>query len=459
MVEADEVLGGAERRIGELVTGVMNEDGIPGLGLAVVDGRDTLLARGFGARDLATNAPVTPETLFGLGSVTKSFTALAIARLADRGNLSVEDPVSNYVPLDVDEEITVHHLLSHTSGLPSNGLANVLLGRLTGTREYGVPLASREEFYAHVNDAARADRTPPGEEFFYYASGFVVLGDVIEAVTGEPYAEHVEALLADAGMERTTFGASAFESATDAMTPYLLGDDGPEERPYPTHELVTATGGLFAPVAELAEYLKLQSNGGRVGETTVLGETAVERMHRPHVRAGGRFGAYGYGMMRSSFGDDTLIGHGGDAVVSSAYVGFLEDRSLGVALVANASPGYSLEHLGRGVLAVLTGGDPHEDVPFFRWRRHRDRLTGTYESFRGIKRVTVHRDGSGLRMEVDGIASSAELSLVPATDGPTPTRFHATSATGDRQSVRFVFDDEGTTLHYDRWILRRDGPT
>lgn len=83
MAEGGNVSATKKQRIETFVTGVMNEDSIPGLGLAVVDGKHRSLVEGYGARDLATNAPVTAETLFGLGSVTKSFTALAIMQLAD----------------------------------------------------------------------------------------------------------------------------------------------------------------------------------------------------------------------------------------------------------------------------------------------------------------------------------------------------------------------------------------
>ena len=104
--------------------GMMAEHGVPGLAVAVARDGAEVYAEGFGTREIGTDAPVTPDTIFGVASVTKSFTALAIMQLHEAGKLSVDDPVTRYLPAfrtpdaEATRAITLHHFLTHTSGLP-----------------------------------------------------------------------------------------------------------------------------------------------------------------------------------------------------------------------------------------------------------------------------------------------------------------------------------------------------
>lgn len=124
-----EVAPGTIRDIEALVTDWLHDEGVPGVSLAVVDEDGELYAEGFGARDIASNAPATPDTLYGMGSISKSVTALAVIQLAKAGALSVEDPVNEYVdhyePAPGDP-ITIVELLTHTSGMPATALGTTL---------------------------------------------------------------------------------------------------------------------------------------------------------------------------------------------------------------------------------------------------------------------------------------------------------------------------------------------
>jgi CubicO group peptidase (beta-lactamase class C family) len=134
-------------RLESFVRDRLAADSLPGLSLAVVDRDGLVYAEGFGSRDLAANDPATPQTLYGIGSVTKSFTALAVTILAERGRLNVDDPVAEHAafPLESpgEEPVRLHHLLSHSSGLPSLGVSEALIARRTRSGEAGVPLGSR----------------------------------------------------------------------------------------------------------------------------------------------------------------------------------------------------------------------------------------------------------------------------------------------------------------------------
>lgn len=443
------------------VRDVVSEDDVPGIGVTVVDEDDTLFAEGIGARDLASNEPATPETLYGIGSTTKSFTAVALLGLVEDGLLSLDDSVCEYLPVAFDESVTVHHLLSHTSGAPSNGMANVLLSRLTGVGEQGVPLSDRAEFLEHVNEALEQTSFEPGSRFHYYASGFTLLGLLIEEVSGQSYREVVaERVLEPLGMTRSTFSQSAFEEESDRMTPYAPTAEGFEPAPFPFHDLIDATGGLLAPVDELAAYVRFFLNDGDHDGTQVMSPEMVEKMCTAHADTEGEMGVdgYGYALMIDEIDRDPLIGHSGDAVVSSGYVGFLPESGYGVAIGCNTSPPFKLNLLGGAILAIVRGGSPTDSVPYFERRERFAELAGTYDAYRGTKRVRAIPEGARLSLEVEGMIGSTRVPLVPQSLESDRATFDAVQASATPMTVEFVDRDGRTELRMERWHLQRTGP-
>lgn len=445
-----------KEQIQGFLTELIVEDDLPGASVAVVNGSETVYAEGFGARNLAENTPATGETLFGIGSVTKSFTALATMQLVDDGKLELDDPVAEYIPLD-SAEVTIESLLSHTAGVPSNCMAHVLLGRFAGVDDPMTPMSDFDDFLHHVNgsfpDEVVAD---PGERFYYYATGFTLLGAVIETVTGKDYREYMrERVLDPLEMHRSTFSREAFLADDDRMTPYLTDENGASERPYPFHPLTEATGGLMASAPELANYLRVQINQGEFEGEQLVAPALARQLHEPHVEASEAYGSYGYGWMTNEFLGETLVGHSGDAVVGTAGLTFLPGSELGVVVLSNTSPGYRLSHIARGVLAILKGEDPRRAVALFSHRDRLDEVTGTYATYRGIKTAEVTREGGTLAVEFQGIAGYNELTLVPKSSGGGSYEFETVTDTGDRTPVEFVPTEDGFDMDYDRYVLHR----
>jgi len=162
----------------------------------IAKGDKILLRKGYGSANFELNVANTPETVFRIGSITKSFTALSILQLEEKGKLKLTDPVVNYVPElpAAWREITIHQLLCHKSGIPD----------FVNARAYGDFSDSR-----HVENALKeyADKpllTRPGEVLRYSNSGYILLGRVIEHVTGESYRDYLNAnILKPAGMTHT----------------------------------------------------------------------------------------------------------------------------------------------------------------------------------------------------------------------------------------------------------------
>jgi CubicO group peptidase (beta-lactamase class C family) len=451
----------ARKRVESFVDDCAVEGNLPGVSLAVVSADDGLrYANGFGARNLERNRPMTADTLFGIGSVTKSFTTLAVMQLVEDGALAVDDPVSDYLSVYDDapgEPMTVHELMCHGSGMPSDASAVALIRRYAGLDGDPVPLSDADDFDRHVESSVD-DRVLDREEpFFYYNSGYTVLGRLIEAVSGRPYREYVgERVLDPLGMERTTFDREAVADDDDALTGYVTDDDGQTEAAFPHDPVVDAPGGLLSSVRELAPYLRMQMNGGGLDGERLLGEDLVESMHAPYrtreTRLDGTEQEYGYGWMSREFLGDRLVGHGGTITVSTGYVGFLKDAGLGVAVGCNTASDVHPMDIGPAVLAILSGEAP-ESVAFFGLRSKVEAVAGTYESHRGVVEARVERAGGGARLSL----SDREFSLHPTSADPGDLTFETVTAAGNREPVEFRRTDDGMELYVKRWRLRRTG--
>ncbi|MFB6298821.1 MAG: serine hydrolase [Halobacteriales archaeon] len=431
-------------------------DGLPGASVGIVEDDSLVYANGVGSRDLDSNEPATERTLYGVGSVSKSFTALSIMQLAETGELDVTDPIVDYLDVDFDADppIRIHDLLTHSSGLPSLGVSTVLLNRKANVRELGVPMGGLDDFLTHVRNATDELAAPPGERFFYCNAGYSLLGLIIEAVSGRSFDQYVaDEIFEPLGMRRSLFRQSAFDRADDRMTPHRLTDGGPEPAPLPVRELSFPAGGVVTSVGELSRYLRAQMADGTFDSTRLAATEAFERMHAPHVETDS--GPYGYGWRRSSVGERTIIGHSGSIAVASAYAGFTSDRNWGVVLGCNASPSYPLSVTGHGIFAILDGGDPDEIVPFFRRRRAIEALTGTYESYRGILTVSVVERGGILELRYESDTGRDSQALVPTEDSFRTYEFEAPAAAGHRRTVEFDADGEGIDLYIDRWRLHK----
>ncbi|GAB7011981.1 serine hydrolase [Halolamina salina] len=461
-----------EREIARLCRRVVREENLPGLSVAVTDADDTLFAEGFGSRDLAGNRPATPETLYGIASCTKSFAGVALLQLAESGICNLDDPVSAYTPVEFEEpEPTLHHLLTHSSGLPSLGVSETLLARRLRLPDPNVPLGDIEDFYAHV-DGADAERTdPPGERFAYCNTGYALLGETVESLTGKPFEEYVaEHVFEPLGMERSTFDDHEFSMADDHMTQYRQTEDGLMASSLPTRDIGAATGGILTSVSEMAQYLRLHLNGGAAAGERLLDAETLARAHEGYIdvpgTSPGREGPdrqYGYGWFRDEgfLGDRTLLGHSGSITVSSAYQGFLPDEGVGVALAANTSPAFPLGVVGEGVLATVLDEDPAESVPFFRLRRRHRRLAGEYSAYEGVMGATVERDGATLRVDFDHPLKDGEAVLFPAEPDESDSRdadavyqYETVDSAGRREPVEFRVEDGEASLLIDRWRLR-----
>ena len=442
------------------VAEAMQRDHVPGLSLAVVKDGHVIYARGFGARRLQDNAPATPDTLYGVGSCTKSFTALAIMQLVQQGKLSLKDPVKKHLPeFKVGKEenpITIHNLLTHSSGIPGLSAEWVENSRLMGLSEKWVPFSSFEDFLSLVNDAKDEVAAPPGNKFFYSNEGYMLLGMIIERISEMPYESYIrEKILKPLKMNRSTFLKDEYEKDEDVMTPYLLEkkDEGVVATPtiHPMSRLCYANGGLMSSARELATYLVTNMNHGIFGDAKLLDSGLMQEMHKPHIQTNWasfiptHFGKiwYGYGWtMNDDFFGHVLIGHSGSTGASSAHLSFLTDLNVGVVYACNVGGGELVGLVPSVALALLMGKDPFKEIPVFEIERKMAMLAGEYAGYKGIVKTSVVRKGGLLFIESNEKGAEFSLALIPESDKLENLKFYIPGA-GVRMAAEFVVEASG----------------
>ncbi len=310
---------------------------VPGLSLAVVDGDEILMTRGYGVADVRTGAPVDDETGFYIASATKSFTALGVAGMAARGEVSLDAPISAWI---ADPEwssglvgsVSLADLLSHRSGLDNNPMA--FRAAYSGDHSPAVMQGLAAE------TVQRPD-TPPGV-FRYSNAGYNLATTLLEARHGRDWRVMVrEEVLAPAGMTQTTAWVSEAGRERTLAVGHL--GDGSTPRVSPLQKVdatMQSAGGLVSTARDMARWLELQINDGLIDDRRVFPAGLIRSTHRPLVNQDKSFGAYhrdGYGLgwQVGRFGTDLLIHHFGNFSGSRAHVSFMPDRRLGVAVMVN----------------------------------------------------------------------------------------------------------------------------
>lgn len=446
-----------------LVVEWMTDNDVPGASVAIVDGNETVYAEGFGARNLAANRPATPETLYMLGSCSKTFTALAVLQLVERGALSLEDSVSEYLPVLEDvpgEPITVERLLTHTSGMPDDLAATVALLRSELGVGPSVPLTSRTDFYRHVDSNADRRLTDADGEFLYWNSGYTLLGFLVESVTDRSFPEYVTGeILEPVGMERSTYSREEFEATADTITPYFQEDERPEPVAAAFDEFTHANGGLMSPVVEMASFLSETVTGDGPPAIPDVDADVLEAMQRPRAamdtRIDGTEVGYGYGWMSQPFLDDRLVGHGGSSAATSYAFWGLRDAGIGVAVGCNIRPELTPRYFAQAVLATLLGRDPGRTVPSLMLREKYDQLTGEYSSHRDIVSITVEQEGPTLRVVQETPHGERTVPLIPESLSPDELSFYTVTESGTRQPVEFYTDEDGVSVVFQRLRYRK----
>jgi CubicO group peptidase (beta-lactamase class C family) len=440
----------------------MSDAKIMGLSIAVIEDKRVTYSNGFGFRDFDRGTSATPRTTYCIGSVTKPFTALAVMQLCERGLMGLDDPIESYVDFTarpMGEPILVRHLLSHSSGFPSLGYAEATLGMATGTTDAWFPISSPSDLLVFMGGAEEWALSQPGRRYAYLNEGYILLGSIIEKVSGVGYADYVKQnILEPLQMRRTTFDEEDVEKDDDVATPYVTSQEGEKVATrYPYGQMI-ADGGLMSNALDMARFVTALLSGGELDDARVASPETVREMMAPKIRTTEEphdevgYRHYGYGLrVKTGFLGHSLVYHSGSVFGSSGYMGLIPDLGVGVAVLANG--GYFLEDIGEYALALLTGRD-HLEIPYFRRTRQLDGLTGTYTAFKDTSSYEVSRSGGILELTMSFGRRTYTRPLIPVDlDGePKEFKLYGIDAV---TPVQFFRRGGETIMVYDRTMAKR----
>lgn len=311
----------------------------------VADGGTVVFKKGYGFADFEWQIPNTPDTKFRLGSITKQFTATLVLQLVGESRLSLETTLAEALPYyrrDTGGRVTIHHLLNHTSGIPS----------YTDQPDFDDIMRDRYDVREFVERHCSGDLAfEPGSTFRYNNSGYFILGAIIEQVTGKPYAQVLaERILDPLGMRATGYDLSGplLEKRARAYERRLAGVANAD---YLDMSLPYAAGSLYSTVEDL--FIWDQALYG----DTVLPAAAKAKMFTPGLSAYG----YGWIIRPQPIGPDKAerltIGHGGGINGFNTIITRVpDDRHLVVLL--NNTGGTNLAAMAAGILDILYGRTP-----------------------------------------------------------------------------------------------------
>jgi CubicO group peptidase (beta-lactamase class C family) len=344
---------GALARLDEYVARHMRETGAPGMSVALAGRGGAVRVSAYGLADTKTGARVAPETLFEIGSISKSFAAVALLQMLDEGRVDLHRPVVEYLPwLKLKQHhgaVTAHHLVSHTSGLPGAPLLPESLAE------------GLETFFK------------PGEKFVYSNIGYLVLGLLIETLDRRPFADALAArVLKPLGMTASS------PVISHSLRPRMAVGYSPEfeDRPFPLRgrvaeaswvEVDTAAGGVASTSTDMVAYMRMLLNRGAVGTRRLISENSFELLTKPVIKAPfrGEEASYAYGFWVSrDKGGATRLRHTGGMVAFSSSLDVDLTNGLAAFASVNASlSGYRPVAVTRHALELLNAERAGRELP------------------------------------------------------------------------------------------------
>jgi CubicO group peptidase (beta-lactamase class C family) len=326
----------------EFVAQVLKDWKVPGLAIAVVqDGKVTLL-KGYGYRDMEKQLPVTPSTLFAIGSITKSFTVTTLGMEMDEGKVDWDKPVRDYLPTfkmftaDLTEQMTIRDLITHRSGLPRHDLV-----------WYSSDF-SREDLLRRLQFLEPSK--PLRSTFQYNNLMFMTAGYIAGQLNGTSWEDAVaQRLFKPLEMTGTNFSELDTQNSADFAQPYRKGRDLkaelkriPFDPQCPNRCAMGPAGEINSNVADMSKYLLFHMNGGKVEGKQLLSENNSIQMQTPQMAIPGApaykelgEGSYGMGFFLSSYRGHKVVEHGGAIDGFTANFSFLPAERIGVVVLTN----------------------------------------------------------------------------------------------------------------------------
>ncbi len=432
---------------------------VPGVSIAVMHDQELLAAGGFGLADPAGGRAATADTLYSICSISKLFTRIAVMRERDAGRLRLDDPVSAHLDWfsieDVhpgDEEITVRGLLTHSAGLP---------------RESDYPYWTAQGYPFPTHDAiverlAEQETLYPASRFFQYSNlGLTLAGEIVAAVSGEPFGSYMRSHILDPLEMRSTFPEIPRHVPLDrlAVGHTALRRDGTRD-PVPLFDIagIAPAAGFVSSAADLAKFAAWQSRLLDDGGEEVLRASTLREMQRVHWVDPDWETTWGLGFAVSREGDRTFVTHGGGCPGYYTHFRYQPDARLAVIALSNAigteTGLYTLrgfDLVGPAVAAALESpdGTPERDPAL-------DAYVGVYGSIWGQTAIVRWEEGLA-EVDLDSRDPKESLVRLRKTGEHTFVKVRDDDDTVPGEEFLFEIGEDGLATRYLRhsnWVER-----
>lgn len=371
----------------------------PGAAFAVVVEDRVIHQSGSGIAQMEDESPITSETIFRIGSITKQFTAICVLRARDHGLLSLNDTVSNYFPelLGSMDEITIHHVLCHQSGIPD-------LPRIPEMRSLMAVDSSPAELLAIIGKQEL--EFDPGTRYSYSNSGYVILGAILEKLTALSLDDIFHQWIIDPlGMDHTYCSDSPPQD--EIARGYFQREEGFVKAPEIHSSLLYAAGCMWSTCADMAKW------NAALGTEKVLSTVSIEEAFRPKPLKDGSPTDYGYGFRSCFVNGSPSIEHGGGVFGYACYGIRIEAVGVYVIVLTNFERGNAFDDVAAE-LAALAASTPYERPlrPLPMSRSSQQAYAGCYMLSSGDSLMLEPSD-TGMLMKRSG---RADISLIHMGD-------------------------------------------
>lgn len=324
--------------IDSVLNQVLKDQYIAGFAVAIVKGNEVIYSKGFGYRDLENKKPVTPNTLFAIGSSTKAFTAGLLGLLKKEGKLTFEDKAVNLLPQlrfyndEMNNQITVRDLMAHRTGLSRYDYSWLLFN--TSNRD---SIIARVK-YMQPTAAVR-------QKWYYNNFMYLAQGMIAEKLSGKTWEQNIkEKFFEPLGMTRSNTEMKTFQADSNASLPYATKGEEIKKVDYYNINGMGPAGSINSSVSDMANWLKVWINGGTFQKKEILPANYIaEAVSSQMVMDGGLpsakkdiyFGNYGLGWMLSSYRGHYMVEHGGNISGFSGNVAFYPTDQIGIVVLTN----------------------------------------------------------------------------------------------------------------------------
>jgi CubicO group peptidase (beta-lactamase class C family) len=429
------------------IRAILEETHTPGVGAALVTKDEVPWVAGIGKADVAADKDVTTDTLFRVGSISKSFASLAVLKLQEEGKLHLEDRIRERAPevaftnrWEDTEPVRLAHVLEHTAGIDDIALCEYAASDPT--------IGLRDALAFHPS--SRTARWRPGTHFSYSNSGPVVAAYVVEKAAGMRFEDYIQEQFFDP-LEMKTASYFLTETVKRNLAK-SYGRDRSREIPY-WHIIDRPSGSISATPREMAYLVQMFLNRGKYKGGTLLKPVSIERMETPVTTLAGQQGiraGYALGNFTSSYKGFLFHGHSGGIEGFLSSYSYLPDHGVGYFFAINAGNGEAVKQIGDLLRAYLTHDLSKPETPttfavsadgLRTWAGYYEPITPRQEVAHFLERLAgiVYIKAEDGKLQARPLVGESEA-LIPVAEGQFRTKDDPIA------TVAFLRDDSGESI-------------